>query len=306
MNSPMRPAGRSVVGPVILILLGLAFLANNLGWVDWNIWNMLWRLWPVWLIAAGLDLIIGRRFQWGSLAVLAIVLVIGGGAVWFGQALAPSAQAGTPQAVNQPLDDIQRAEIVVSSSVGRLSIGRAADAALLAEGSITPMQGETVTQRLQRSGKTGRYTVESESQWFGWQPVTNRGGNATWDLRFTDQVPLALQLDTGVGENLVDLSGLQIEELDIDSGVGNLVLTLPEQGRFRTTIDGGMGNLTLHIPQSLAVRLQIDSGVGKVRIPSGLNSVGEDEYETQGYASASDRSEITIDAGVGNITIEFF
>jgi hypothetical protein len=57
---------RSLVGPVILIGLGVVFLLNNLGVLAWSVWEVILRLWPILLVAAGLDLLLGRRSIWGS------------------------------------------------------------------------------------------------------------------------------------------------------------------------------------------------------------------------------------------------
>jgi hypothetical protein len=46
---------------VILIGLGVVFLLNNPGILNWSVWDVIFRLWPVLLIAAGLDILIGRR-----------------------------------------------------------------------------------------------------------------------------------------------------------------------------------------------------------------------------------------------------
>jgi hypothetical protein len=54
-----------LVGPVLLVGLGLIFLGQNLGWVREDIWLSLLRLWPLILVAAGIDLLIPRRSIWG-------------------------------------------------------------------------------------------------------------------------------------------------------------------------------------------------------------------------------------------------
>ncbi len=46
------------VGGLILVALGAAFLANNLGWFSIQ---QLWKWWPVLLIAFGLSLLFQRR-----------------------------------------------------------------------------------------------------------------------------------------------------------------------------------------------------------------------------------------------------
>ena len=58
-----EPARRKpgLVGPTILIAMGVIFLLNNLGLVSWDIWGTLLQLWPILLIALGLDMLVGRR-----------------------------------------------------------------------------------------------------------------------------------------------------------------------------------------------------------------------------------------------------
>ena len=68
MEGKTRRGG--LVGPIILITLGVVFLMNNLGVLDWSVWVVIFRLWPVLLVAAGLDLLLGRRSVWGSLLAL--------------------------------------------------------------------------------------------------------------------------------------------------------------------------------------------------------------------------------------------
>jgi len=46
-----------IVGPVILIGLGVIFLLSNLGWLDVNLSSTLTRLWPVLLVVAGVALL---------------------------------------------------------------------------------------------------------------------------------------------------------------------------------------------------------------------------------------------------------
>lgn len=45
-----------------------------LGLLSWSVWEVILRLWPILLIAIGLDILLGRRWAWGSWLVAAIVL----------------------------------------------------------------------------------------------------------------------------------------------------------------------------------------------------------------------------------------
>ena len=72
----------SLVGPMILIALGVVFLLNNLGILPWSIWEVILRLWPILLIGIGLDLLLGRRSVLGSLLALILTFLILAGALW--------------------------------------------------------------------------------------------------------------------------------------------------------------------------------------------------------------------------------
>lgn len=45
-------------GGIVLILIGLVFLATNFGLLDWG---QLWKFWPLILVAAGLSMLWPRK-----------------------------------------------------------------------------------------------------------------------------------------------------------------------------------------------------------------------------------------------------
>lgn len=53
---------RNLIPAILLIAVGLLFLANNLGWTDVGLGNLISTWWPLILIAVGLGLLAkGRR-----------------------------------------------------------------------------------------------------------------------------------------------------------------------------------------------------------------------------------------------------
>jgi hypothetical protein len=52
-----------MLGGIIILVIGLAFLLQNLGLITGNFWNILW---PLILIAIGLSLLFRRRYWWGD------------------------------------------------------------------------------------------------------------------------------------------------------------------------------------------------------------------------------------------------
>jgi len=57
----MASEGRRIVWPIILIVVGLLFLASNLGYLQWHeLRNFLATWWPVILIAIGVEQLVRR------------------------------------------------------------------------------------------------------------------------------------------------------------------------------------------------------------------------------------------------------
>ena len=53
--------GSNLFAAVILILVGLFFLARNLGWTDGNLGAMLATWWPAILVACGIGMLFKRK-----------------------------------------------------------------------------------------------------------------------------------------------------------------------------------------------------------------------------------------------------
>ncbi len=61
---PLPPAARmksNVVAALILILVGLLFLANNLGWTNLSLGRLIATWWPALLVACGIGMLFGRK-----------------------------------------------------------------------------------------------------------------------------------------------------------------------------------------------------------------------------------------------------
>ena len=53
--------GSNLVAALVLIVLGLFFLARNLGWIDGTLWGLVATWWPVILVAVGLGMLFKRK-----------------------------------------------------------------------------------------------------------------------------------------------------------------------------------------------------------------------------------------------------
>jgi len=305
MAENRRP--RSLVWPLILVSVGILFLLKNLGVVDWNLWSVLWRTWPVIIVAVGLDLIFGRRSGIWSAITAGVVIVLFAGALWIFDVTERSWSGDLiSTSVAQELGDAEAAEIDIKMHIGILKIGSLeAQSDLLISGEVEIGDYEELTDNLEASGDTLRYTLSTDGKPYQADWIFNQqeDHDKTWDLKLNQEVMLDLSLDTGVGKSELDLSELTISKLDINTGVGEVTIHLPSEGNFRGDVSGGVGKLTLYLPRELAVGIFIDGGLGNVSV-SGEFTRRNDNYFTKNYELSSDKIKLYVDGGIGAIRIE--
>ena len=291
-----------LLGPVLLIAVGILLLLNVLGVLEWSVWWTIVQLWPVFLIALGLEILIGRRSIWGSLLVVVLVIGIAAGALWLGQADVMGERAMAGQEISQPLEGAPEARVVVEPGVGALRIQVLPEAASLIEGSLQLANGEKVDQDFARDDD--RVTLELRTTQYGWGPFNGGFGlQRTWDLGLSPAPLLQLETSMGMGEARLDLTGMALGELQTDMGVGFTKVTLPSQGHFQTSVDGAVGMTTVVIPEGLEARIHADSGIAVRVMPDDYQRDG-DVYTSPGYGSAEDRVDLTVSQAIGLLEVQ--
>ncbi len=293
----------SLVGPVILIGLGVVFLLNNMGLLAWSVWEVIFRLWPILLIALGLEIILSRLSAWGSLLALALTVVIFAGALWL---LEPDiGQAVAGEEIRQPLGEATQARVVIEPGVGSLHIKTLPESAeampsALVEGVVTVGRGQRVDRHFAVTGNTASFILQTEGGTFG--PFMGWGDQWSWDLGLAPEVPLMLEVNLGVGLADIDLTGLAVDDLEASMGVGRTTVTLPEEGRFYAKIEGAIGETVIVIPAGMAARIRIDTGLTVRDLPDSYQQRG-DVYTSPGYASADDRVDLEVSQAIGRVMV---
>ena len=213
----------NIVGPFILIGLGVLFLMQNLGIVDVDIWNVIWRFWPVFLIASGLEMVLGSRSNWGYVVgIVVVVIALGFGADALralrqgpgdNQAARSNllnTESSDAVAITQPLDGIERAKIDIETGISGITI-RTSETAQLVEGSVVPHRNEEIRSSFSKDGDTGYFSLSSKSS--GPLGFFNFGGNdSAWDLALNRTIPMQLAIDTGAGNADLDLQRLNLTD----------------------------------------------------------------------------------------------
>jgi len=301
MSTPM-PSGPSAppssrgrpLWPYLLIVAGIALLAANLGWLSVGLLGRLLSLWPVALIAVGADLLTGGRYRL-QIVIVAVIAAV----VW---AFTGVGGTGERVEVAHALEGARSGEVTLRLGVGDVTIDADAPPGSLADGTIDAGRGETISQRLTRSGDVARLEIASQTS-----GPASMGPNDVrrWSLSLSDEVPLDLRVHAGVGRNTLDLEDATLTALVYTAGVGETSVTLPERGGYEGEFDLGVGATTVRIPEDVEARVTVRSGLGRVDV-GGTFSRDDDVYTTPGYASAApdERIVLTVRGGVGAVTVQ--
>jgi hypothetical protein len=286
-----------LVGPTILIGIGVILLLNNLGYLDWNFWDIL-NLWPILLVAAGLELLVGRRSLLGSLlsAIIVLGLIVGG--VWFvstSDLTRPTAQAIE---IREPRGDITAARVTLSPAVAQINVKALNDSGNFVEGTVRRRSNERVTDSF-TGGRTARLDVKTSGNA---GVAMGAGGRYPWDFGFHPDVKLDLSIDAGMGDVNLDLNTLTIESVKVNAGMGIVTIKLPATGKFDVDIDSGMGTVVIEVPDGLGVRLQTEAAIVGRNLPANYTR-NNNRYTSPNYNTTENRANIQVNLGLGSITI---
>jgi hypothetical protein len=253
---------------VLLILLATLLLLRQAGLITGDI---LGYFWPLLIIAVGLWMILG----------------------FFGRR-----QAIQGEQVSIPLEGAKSAFVRFNHGAGRFNLSAGATAGEILNGTF----GGGLSYKSQLSGDRLEVKLRTPSQIWAWLP----GETLDWDVRLNRDVALNVKVDTGASASVLDLSGLKVVDLDIDSGASSTELTLPAAaGSTHVDIDTGASSLKIHVPTGVAASIRVKSGIASVNVASDrFPRVDGNLYQSADYATAANRADITIDAGVGSIEIK--
>lgn len=288
----------SLVGPTLLVGLGIILLLNNLGVLSWGISEML-RLWPVLLIAAGLEELLGRRSLWGSIIAAVLVLALVLGSIWFMGSVSRGVGTGETVSIAYPLDDAESAEVRLEPAVANVTVGTLVDSANLVEGTLELRSDEGLDRRF-TPGDRAELLLASED--LGPLGFTGLGQYSSWTLDLSPEVDVELAVDLGVGEAELNLSDLNVTDLMADFGVGQLEIVLPDETSTTVNIDGGIGLVRVNVPPELGIRVVADAALVGRTFPPGYERSG-DVYTSPNYERADYRTTINIGLGIGSITV---
>jgi hypothetical protein len=298
-----RPA-RSIWGAAVLIALGVLLLLANLG-VGFNAWSVLARFWPLILIFLGIGGIVDYfrarsdpnaaqvKASGAVIVFMAVVILLG---------LGHWRHRGNGRTLHQTHEvDLGGATSVrahVDMPAGSLAISSGAASLLDSQFEYSDAYGDPQVN-YNVAGGFGDLRISQT------QPDIHVGtSNNEWQLRFANNVPLDLSLDTGAGQTRLDLEGLDLTNLKVNQGVGQLDVDLrgARTADLDADIDGGVGQATIRLPQDVGVRVHAAGGIGAIST-HGVTREGDD-YVNAALGKSPVTIRLKVNGGVGEIDLD--
>lgn len=253
---------------VLLLVAGGLLLADSLGLLAVDV-GSLW--WPLVIVAIGVWILL--RSSLGSRALESEDLTI-------------------------PLEDASSARIRLRHGAGRIRMERAELGTDLLSGHFVG----GVKSRLRRTDD--RLEVELAVPADRWPDFMGWSDGFSWTIGLRPDIPLDIDLETGAGETTLALGELQVRQLRIKTGASSTVAELPAHaGRTGVMIEAGVASVELKVPEGVAAQIRTRGALTDIKVDSSRFPRSGDRHESPDYASAPNRIDIDVQAGVGSIKI---
>jgi len=218
--------------------------------------------------------------------------------------------------------DAEQVRVYIKMGTGELKVNHGAEALMRANFTYNvadwkPQVDYTVTDG------SGRLNIRQPSS----EQISARSDiRYTWDLKFSEEIPLDMRIECGAGNGevklgqlnitnldaklsagsfVIDLGGNQsLDHLELDMGAGDITVDLTGgwEHNVEVYIQGGIGKTILRLPKDIGVRVVVNKAIGKIDT-SGLTRDG-DVYVNAAYGVSPVTVEINIQSGIGETLLE--
>jgi hypothetical protein len=227
--------------------------------LPWSFWRDAIAFWPVLLVAAGIRLIF-ERTRLAGLVLLGPVLVLG--TLMYVARRGPVMPGGPADWEALRID--RPAGVARWTLEGRLALttldvaSRPLPGGVLLQGRAAPSGRASL--RLADQGDAGRARVTDGRR--PWRIILpSRGDRRTCDLRLSQALPLALDLDLALTEGTIDVSSAPVSGVALDGAFNDITLRLgapraTEDVRLR--LEGAFNDIELIVPAGIPVSVDSD------------------------------------------------
>jgi hypothetical protein len=203
--------------------------------------------------------------------------------------------------LSHPMDSAQQVEMRIQPAVADLQIRAQPMQGEVLTGVVMLAEQESLTNDYFVSKKVGHLHLSSQGTVIF--PSKTQKDGFLWDLFLNDAIPMEIEIDQGVGQQVLDLQHLELQSVSSNLGIGQLTITLPDQGKFEGDLECAIGEMVIRVPEGAAVKFVLDTAITSVNFPAGFYREGDVIYSDQN-TSESEMNTIFVEVSIGSLRIE--
>jgi hypothetical protein len=303
-RSTKRIGRGSIAGGLILILVGMLWLLNNLGYLPGDFVRSLWRFWPLALIVVGLEVALQGFSDRVALPILLLAAVLIGAVVVVLAPTLPAEQTVT-DSFSQEVGSLDSASIELEFDDATLQIeALQGQPDLLATAQLDHSSNLFIQKEFEES--SGRGNLSLADRYEVMFPYFFLGGlENDWALQLTPDIPLDLQLEGDDSELNLNLEGLTLNTLTANLDECSGQVRLSTTAGLDAELDIEDSRLTIIVPSSVGARVVAEISDSDVDFDtSRFVEIGPGEYLSEGYEEAQILVHVSLQASDSTITIQ--
>lgn len=195
-----------------------------------------------------------------------------------------------------PLGEAKSVKYKFSHGVGQLDIGGGAPAGQAMVG--TDAAGMNRNSRL--NGERLEVRVEAGPSFIPFVGPSE----GIWRFQLAQDIPAVVSIESGASSLNIDLRDVLATHCILKTGASSANVTMPARGVAMLDVEAGAATVKIHVPEATAARIRVKEGVTAVNIDANrFPRLESGIYQSSNYDSSSDRAEIHIESGLGNVIV---
>jgi hypothetical protein len=112
-------------------------------------------------------------------------------------------------------------------------------------------------------------------------------------------------VEAGASRLEIDLTEIRATHFELSTGASSTDLTVPARGASVLDIEAGAAAINIRVPEATAARIRVKDGVTAMNVDQKrFPQLDSGMYQSANFDSAPDRAEITIEGGMGSVTVK--
>lgn len=287
----------------ILIVVGVIYLGQNLSWWSGAEFENIGRFWPLILVLIGVS-VLTKHLKWGWI-VFMTVLLASIGLIFYASVYDQSFLRAQSEKYSDKISydlnsSAKSAEIRIDTGALELKVLENESAKFI-EGDYTFNLYKPLFENYFENEKQV-FKLSGTEKWNSWH-FGNSSNQA--ELKLNQDIPVNLIVNAGASKLNLNLEKINCAGIDISAGASEINLKIGEKidSEAKINIKAGVSNIKIYLPKELGAKLRVDAPLSGKELTD-LDKIGDNEFKTKNFDSATKKIEITIDAGVSNIEVK--